>query len=312
MRGGTRGGQGRPLIRVLIAEDVPVIRETLAALLGLELDIRVVAMMASGDQIVPAAVEHHPDVAVLDIGLPEVDGLTAAAELASRVPGCRVLILTGLEAPGNLHAARHAGVTGFLLKDGPAGELAAAVRAVARGERVIDSRLAGEALDRARRRRTHRRLNPRRVPRVTMHHDIPGPGWATLQPHSPDGDHRGQLLAEPLSAAAGLCARNNGQAGGLIRLSGRIPHGGDTQSIILSPGQRQSPADPGKAWPFLPSPDATAGHPRTERQAANRKRPAPTPRPLPCPRPPEMIRSRAAASRTPDGAGYADRAPPGP
>ena len=80
---------------------------------------------------------------------------------------------------------------------------------------------------------------------VTMHHDTPGLG-GTLQPHSPDGDHRGQLLpirCQPLPA----CARNNGQAGGLIRLSGRIPAGGDTQSIILSPGQRPRPADPGKA-----------------------------------------------------------------
>ncbi len=142
---GRVSGQERPLVRVLVAEDVAVVRETLAALLGLEPDIQVVAAIASGDQIVPAALEHRPDVALLDIGLPGVDGLTAAAGLALRVPGCRVLILTGLEAPGNLHAARRAGVCGFLLKDGPAGELIRAVRAVARGERVTDARLAGEA-----------------------------------------------------------------------------------------------------------------------------------------------------------------------
>jgi len=142
-----RGGcsQEWSLIRVLVAEDVAVVRETLTALLGLEPDIQVVAAVGSGDQVVPAAVEHRPDVALLDIGLPGTDGLAAAAELARRLPGCRVLILTGLEAPGNLGAALQAGVSGFLLKDGPAGELAFAVRAVARGEQVFDARLAGEA-----------------------------------------------------------------------------------------------------------------------------------------------------------------------
>ncbi len=134
-----------PLIRVLVAEDVPVVRETLAALLGLEPDIQVAVAVESGEQIVPAALAHRPDVAVLDIGLPGTDGLTAAAELHERCPGCRVLILTGLETPGNLDAARHAEVAGFLLKDGPADKLVRAVRAVNRGERVIDSRLAGDA-----------------------------------------------------------------------------------------------------------------------------------------------------------------------
>jgi two-component system, NarL family, response regulator DesR len=134
-----------PRIRVLIGEDVAVVRETLAALLGLEPGIEVAAALASGDRVVPAALEHRPDVALLDIGLPGTDGLTTAAELRQRCPGCRVLILTGLEAPGNLDAAMRAGARGFLLKDGPAGELIDAVRAVARGERVLDRRLAGRA-----------------------------------------------------------------------------------------------------------------------------------------------------------------------
>jgi two-component system response regulator DesR len=138
------GGQ-RPVIRVLVAEDVPVVRETLAVLLGLEPDIQVVAALGSGDEIVPAALANRPDVALLDIGLPGTDGLTAAAELGLRVPGCRVLILTGLEAPGNLATARRVGASGFLLKDGPADELITAVRAVAHGEKVFDPRLADPA-----------------------------------------------------------------------------------------------------------------------------------------------------------------------
>jgi two-component system response regulator DesR len=135
----------RPAIRVLVAEDVAAVRETVVALLGLEPDIEVAAALASGDQIVPAALQHRPDVALLDIGLPVTDGLTAAAQLAGQLPGCRVLILTGLETPANLDAALRAGVSGFLLKDGPADYLIDAVRAVARGERVIDPRLAATA-----------------------------------------------------------------------------------------------------------------------------------------------------------------------
>jgi two-component system, NarL family, response regulator DesR len=129
------------MIRVLVAEDVRVVRETLVALLSLEEDIDVVAALATGDRIVPTALQHHPDVALLDIDLPGDDGLTAAAELARRLPGCRALILTGLGTPDNLRRALAAGVPGFLLKDGPAEELIGAVRAVARGGRVIDPRL---------------------------------------------------------------------------------------------------------------------------------------------------------------------------
>jgi two-component system, NarL family, response regulator DesR len=130
------------VIRVLLAEDVTAVRDTLAALLGLEPDIEVTAALASGDQIVPAALAQCPDVALLDIGLPGTSGLAAAAELARTLPGCKVLILTGLAASGSLDAALRAGARGFLLKDGPADDLVAAVHAVARGEQVIDPRLA--------------------------------------------------------------------------------------------------------------------------------------------------------------------------
>jgi len=132
----------RRVIRVLLAEDVAVVRDTLAALLDLEPDIEVTAALASGDQIIPAALAQPPDVALLDISLPGTSGLTAAAELARNLPACKVLILTGLEAPGHLAAALRAGARGFLLKGGPAEDLIAAVRAVAGGQQVIDPRLA--------------------------------------------------------------------------------------------------------------------------------------------------------------------------
>lgn len=129
------------MIRVLVAEDVRAVRETLVALLGLEDGIEVAAAVASGDQVVPAAFEHRPDVVLLDIGLPGMDGIAVAAQLAAQVLSCEVLILTGRQAPDSLEAALGAGVSGYLLKDVPAGVLIAAIRAVVRGERVIDARL---------------------------------------------------------------------------------------------------------------------------------------------------------------------------
>jgi two-component system response regulator DesR len=124
-------------IRVLVAEDVDVLRETLVALLELEGDIDVVASIAAGDRIVPEALTHRPDVALLDVDLPSTDGLTAAGELRERLPSCAVLILTGLATSCSRGRALAAGVSGFLIKDGPADDLVDAVRRIARGERVF-------------------------------------------------------------------------------------------------------------------------------------------------------------------------------
>ena len=135
------------MIRVLVAEDMRILRDTLVAVLNLEDDIDVVAEVASGDQIVPRAVADRPDVAVLDIDLPGCDGLAAAAALPEECPGCRVLILTVLDRPGDLRRALAARVTGFLAKDTPAADLVDAVRRVAAGQRVIDPQLALRALE---------------------------------------------------------------------------------------------------------------------------------------------------------------------
>lgn len=130
------------MIRVLLAEDMHMVRGALAALLNLESDIEVVAQVASGADILPAATECKPDVAVIDIDLPEKDGLTAAGELHEHLPGCRTLILTSLGRPGTVRRALDAKVNGFLLKDAPSDKLANALRSVAVGRRVIDSELA--------------------------------------------------------------------------------------------------------------------------------------------------------------------------
>jgi two-component system response regulator DesR len=133
-------------IRVLLAEDQGMMRGALALLLGMEEDMEVVAQVASGDAIVEAALVHRPDVALLDIELPGRSGLDAAAELRERVPGCRVLILTTFGRPGYLRRAMEAGAAGFLVKDGPVEELAAAIRRVLAGETVVDPALAAAAL----------------------------------------------------------------------------------------------------------------------------------------------------------------------
>jgi len=138
-------GSGTP-VRVMIAEDTGILRETLSALLQLQDDLLVVAEVASGADIVPTARAHRPDVAVVDIDLPAVDGLTASAELRHAVPECRVLVLTGLARAEHLRRALDVGVAGFLVKDTPAADLIAAIRRVATGERVVDPSLAILAL----------------------------------------------------------------------------------------------------------------------------------------------------------------------
>ncbi|GAA3254710.1 response regulator transcription factor [Nonomuraea helvata] len=128
---------------MLLAEDQHVIREALVTLLSLEPDIEVVEAVESGDAAVSAALVHRPDVAVLDIDMPgEIDGLGAAGELRSRLPGCRTLMLTGHGKPGHLRRALASQVDGFLLKTASPEELSAAIRKVARGERVLDPSLA--------------------------------------------------------------------------------------------------------------------------------------------------------------------------
>jgi two-component system, NarL family, response regulator DesR len=133
-------------IRVLIAEDQAMVRGALSALLTLEDDFEIVAEISRGDEVVPAALDSLPDVALLDIEMPGGDGLTAAAALQERLPSCRVIILTTFGRAGYLKRAMESGAAGFLLKDSPASELATAIRRVMHGERVVDPVLAAAAL----------------------------------------------------------------------------------------------------------------------------------------------------------------------
>ena len=133
-------------IRVLLAEDQAMIREALAALLSFEDDIEVVAQVGRGDEVLKAANDTSPDVALLDIEMPGLDGLTAAAELKKRHPNTSIVILTTFGRPGYLRRAMESGVSGFIVKDSPADKLAKTIREVRAGRRVIDSDLAATAL----------------------------------------------------------------------------------------------------------------------------------------------------------------------
>ncbi|MEU8326709.1 response regulator transcription factor [Nonomuraea sp. NPDC048881] len=137
------------MIRVMIAEDVRILRDTLAAVLDLEDDITVMVAVERGDEVVPTALDAEPDVAVLDIDLPGMDGLEAAALLRDKLPRCRTVMLTGLNKPGHLRRALDAGVAGFLLKHSPPDELIDAIRKVVAGGRVVDPQLALAELERA-------------------------------------------------------------------------------------------------------------------------------------------------------------------
>ena len=134
------------VIRVLIAEDQSMVRGALRALLELEEDLAVVAEVGRGDEVVDAAREHRPDVALLDIEMPGCDGIEAARALAGAVPDCRAVVLTTFGRPGFLRRAMEVGAAGFLVKDAPVAELARAIRSVVAGERVIDRDLAAAAL----------------------------------------------------------------------------------------------------------------------------------------------------------------------
>ncbi|QFG25899.1 response regulator transcription factor [Actinomadura sp. WMMB 499] len=135
------------MIRVLLADDEHLIRGAVAALLGLDPDLEIVAEVGRGDEVAAAVAAHDPDVAVLDIEMPGADGLTVAEELRAAGARCAVCILTSFGRPGYLRRAMAAGVRGFVPKDAPTQELAAAIRKVHAGGRFLDAELAAAAME---------------------------------------------------------------------------------------------------------------------------------------------------------------------
>ena len=134
------------MIRILLAEDQTMMRGALRTLLSLEDDMIVVAEAERGDQVVEVALSTRPDVALLDIEMPGMNGIDAAAALRRALPSCSCMILTTFGRPGYLRRAMESGVAGFLLKDAPVEELAAAIRRVIAGQRLVDPGLAAAAL----------------------------------------------------------------------------------------------------------------------------------------------------------------------
>ena len=133
-------------IRLLLADDQALVRGALASLLDLEPDMTVVAEVGRGDEVVAAARESNPDVALLDVEMPGMDGIEATRELRAALPQVKVVIVTTFGRPGFLRRALVAGANGFVVKDTPARQLADAVRRVNSGLRVVDPTLAADSL----------------------------------------------------------------------------------------------------------------------------------------------------------------------
>ena len=134
------------MIRVLLADDENLIRTALASLLAIQEDLEVVAQAASGDEALAMARQHRPDVAVLDLQMPGLDGIAVAGKLVTELPACGSLILTSYGRPGHLKRALAVGVRGFLPKTVSAQVLADVVRIVHRGGRYVDPELAADAI----------------------------------------------------------------------------------------------------------------------------------------------------------------------
>ncbi|MEP7054886.1 MAG: response regulator transcription factor [Actinomycetota bacterium] len=134
------------MIKLLLADDQHLVRGALAALLAMEDDFEVVGEVARGDEVIDRARELQPDVVLLDVEMPGIDGLAVAAALAAELPRIRVIIVTTFGRTGYLRRAMEAGALGFVVKDAPVEVLADAVRRVARGERAVDPSLAAATL----------------------------------------------------------------------------------------------------------------------------------------------------------------------
>jgi two-component system response regulator DesR len=134
------------MIKLLLADDQALVRGAMAALLDMEADLKVVAEVGRGDEVLPAARDHDVDVALLDVEMPGIDGVAAARELHRAMPKVKVLMVTTFGRAGYLRQAMAAGASGFIVKDTPARQLADAVRRVHEGLRVVDPALAAQSL----------------------------------------------------------------------------------------------------------------------------------------------------------------------
>jgi two-component system response regulator DesR len=201
------------MIRILLADDENLIRTALAALLALEEDLEVVAEAASGAEALAMAAAHRPDVAVLDLQMPDRDGISVASELTATLPECATVIVTGHGRAGHLKQALAAGVRGFLPKTVSAGVLTEVVRAVHGGGRYVDPQLAAEAISAG-----DSPLTPREADVLELAADGAPVEEIAARAHLSPGTVRNYLS----SAAAKLGARNRHGAVEIARRHGWV------------------------------------------------------------------------------------------
>ncbi|GHF44797.1 DNA-binding response regulator [Streptomyces mashuensis] len=198
-------------VRVLLADDEHLIRGALAALLGLEEDLRVVAEAGSGPEAVAMARAHRPDVAVVDLQMPGFDGVRVATSLRAELPGCRVLIVTSHGRPGHLRRALEAGVRGFVPKTVSAQRLAEIIRTVHAGGRYVDPELAADAISAG-----DSPLSPREAELLELAEDGAPVAEIAVRASLTPGTVRNYLS----SAAAKLGAENRHAAARIARAQG--------------------------------------------------------------------------------------------
>jgi two-component system, NarL family, response regulator len=131
-------------VRVLVADDHPVVRAGLIALIGQQADLEVTAEAENGERAVELYREHHPDVVLMDLRMPVLDGVEAIRSITTEFPGARILALSTYEGDGDIRRALEAGASGYLLKDMLLTDVLTAIRAVRRGERVIPLHVAAQ------------------------------------------------------------------------------------------------------------------------------------------------------------------------
>jgi len=139
--------QTRP-IRIVVADDHPIVRSGIVALLGRASDLDVVAEVADGAAAVAAAEEHHPDLVLMDLRMPVLGGAAATARIVQELPGVRVLVLTTYESDDDILGAIEAGASGYLLKAAPEQEILAGIRSVVSGQTVLAPEIAATLVGR--------------------------------------------------------------------------------------------------------------------------------------------------------------------
>ncbi len=138
------------IVQVVVADDHPVVRSGMHQMLETADDIKVVAEAATGREALHAVGRHRPDVVLMDLRMPDLDGVAATAKIRRRYPDVHVLVVTTYDTDADILAAIDAGATGYLLKDARPEDLYAAVRAAARGETTLAPKVASRVLDQMR------------------------------------------------------------------------------------------------------------------------------------------------------------------